>query len=36
VDKIIQEFMEGKNLHRNEDKHESSNQEVNNPEEIVE
>jgi len=32
VDKIIQEFMEGKNLHENEDEHESSNQKVNNPE----
>jgi len=33
VDKIIQEFMEGKNLHENENEHGSSNQEVNNPEE---
>jgi len=28
VDEIIQEFMEGKNLHRNENEHESSNWEV--------
>ena len=33
MDKIIQEFMEGKNLHRNENECESSNWEVNNPEE---
>jgi len=33
VDKIIQEFIEGKNLHGNEDEHKSSNQEVNNLEE---
>jgi len=33
VDEIIQEFMEGKILHGNEDECESSNQEVNNPEE---
>jgi len=32
VDKIVQEFMEGKNLHWNEDECESSNQEINNPE----
>jgi len=32
VDKIVQEFMEGKNLHENENEHGSSNQEVNNPE----
>jgi len=33
VDKIVQEFMKGKILHRNKDEHESSNQEVNNLEE---
>jgi len=33
VDEIIQEFMEGKNLHRNENECKSSNQEVNNLEE---
>jgi len=33
VDKIVQEFMEGKNLHKNENEHGSSNREVNNPEE---
>jgi len=33
VDEIIQEFMKGKNLHGNENECESSNWEVNNPEE---
>jgi len=33
VDEIVQEFMEGKNLHRNENECESSNREVNNLEE---
>jgi len=33
VDKIVQEFMEGKNLCRNEDEYESSNPEVNKLEE---
>jgi len=33
VDEIVQEFMEGKNLHRNKNECESSNWEVNNPEE---
>jgi len=33
VDKIVQEFMEGKNLQENENECRSSNQEVNNPEE---
>jgi len=33
VDEIVQEFMERKNLHRNEDERKSSNQEVNNLEE---
>jgi len=29
---IVQEFMEGKNLHENENERRSSNWEVNNPE----
>jgi len=33
VDKIVQEFMEEKNLHENENECGSSNREVNNPEE---
>ena len=33
MDEIVQEFMEGKNLHGNENECESPNQEVNNPEE---
>jgi len=33
VDKIVQEFMKGKNLCGNEDKNKNLSQEVNNPEE---
>jgi len=33
VDKIIQEFMKGKNLHGNKDENKNLSQEVNNPEE---